>query len=165
LPRRAVLSLERFRVVPCSSRLKEVVVSWINNVLVVAGLTAGSDDLQQAMETEASRAPTTFVLVVPRQSSGQRGAIDDVLRLERALARAAEAGLHVRGTLGDRDPVIAAVQNFDPWRIDKIIVCTLPTGVSRWCGTDVPARIRQLTGAHVAHVRADGVRADKVAAA
>jgi hypothetical protein len=129
-------------------------VTWVNNVLVIAGLTAESDELHEAMIAEAGQNPAAFVLVVPRRSSGSDRATDADRTLRRALARAVRAGLHARGMLGDVDPVTAAVENFDPWCIDKIIVCTLPTGVSRWCGADVPARIRRLTGAPVVHVKA-----------
>jgi hypothetical protein len=129
-------------------------MAWENGVLVIAGTTAGSEELHEVMRMEASRVPTRFELVVPRRSARAQGAIDAALGLERALRRAAEAGLCVDGRFGDCDPVVAAVENFDPWRIDKIIVCTLPTGLSRWCAVDVPARVRHLTGAPVVQVEA-----------
>ncbi len=129
-------------------------MSWVNNILVVAGVTAGSDELHEAMVAEATRAPTQFVLVVPRRSRGPRGAIDGPFALQRALTRAADQGLEVRGRFGDDDPVIAAVENFDPWRVDKIILCTLPGGLSRWCAMDVPARVRRLTAVPVLHIQA-----------
>jgi hypothetical protein len=133
-------------------------VAWVNSVLVVAGVTAGSDELYDAMVAEANHAPTRFTLVVPRHSHGPRGAMDAAFGLQRALVRAAEAGLRVRGRFGDDDPVIAALENFDPWRVDKIILCTLPAGVSRWCAMDVPARVRRLTGASVLHLHARAPR-------
>ena len=133
-------------------------MAWVNTVLVVAAVTAGSDELHEALLAEATRAPTRFVLVVPRHSRGPREAMDAAFGLQRALTRAADAGLVVRGRFGDDDPVIAAVENFDPWQLDKLIVCTLPTGVPRWCATDVPARLRRLTGAPVTHIHAQPSR-------
>jgi hypothetical protein len=129
-------------------------VAWVNSILVIAGITAGSNELHDAMMAEANHAPTRFELVMPRRAHGPRGAMDAAFGLQRALARAADMGLVVRGRFGDDDPVIAAVENFDPWRVDKIILCTLPAGVSRWCAMDVPARVRRLTGAPVLHVHA-----------
>jgi hypothetical protein len=125
----------------------------VNNVLVVAGVTAGSDELHQAMLAEARRAPSRFVLVMPRCSGGARAAMDAAFALEYALARASDAGLEVSGRFGDSDPVIAAVENYDPWLVDRIIVSTRPARLSRWCGADVPARVSRLTGAPVVHVQ------------
>ncbi len=127
---------------------------WINRVLVVAGVTAESDELHKAMMSEAARALTRFDLIMPRRSHGPHGTVDAAFSLERALTRASAHGLDVHGRFGDEDPVIAAVQNFDPWRMDRIIVCTLPSGLSRWCAMDTPARVRRLTCAPVTHVQA-----------
>lgn len=129
-------------------------MEWINSVMVVAGVTVGSDALHDAMLTEAACSPTRFQLIMPRRSHDPRATIDAALELQRALTRAADAGLDARGRFGDDDPVIAAVENFDPWRVDKIILCTLPAGLSRWCAIDVPARVRRLTGAPVIHIQA-----------
>lgn len=132
-------------------------MAWMNNVLVVAGQAVGSDELYTAMVEEAKRVPTCFVLVVPRSSIGPRAAMEAALRLEAAVARAAHAGLHVQGRFGDSDPVRAVVENFNPWRVDKIILCSLPAGVSRWYGLDVPARVSRLTGVPVVDIEAPRV--------
>jgi hypothetical protein len=125
----------------------------VGNVLVVAGLTAGSDELHAAM-LDPSLDEARFTLVMPRRLRNSHDAIDAAFCLNDAIARATDAGLAAFGRFGDVDPVVAAVENFDPWRVDRLIVCTLPAAISRWCQSGVPQRIRRLTGAPVIHVQA-----------
>jgi hypothetical protein len=87
---------------------------------------------------------------VPCGPTGRDGAR---LRLESAVARMREAGLEVEGSLGrDSDPLSAAHQAWDPAKYDEIVVCTLPTGVSKWLQVDLPHRVAKLTDAPVTHV-------------
>jgi hypothetical protein len=37
-------------------------------------------------------------------------------------------------------------------KFDEVVVSTLPTGVSRWLGLDLPRRLEKLTGVSVLHV-------------
>jgi hypothetical protein len=61
--------------------------------------------------------------------------------------------LEVDGRLApDSDPIVAAHEAWDPNAMDEIIVCTLPTGVSKWLQVDLPHRVAKLTDAPVTHV-------------
>jgi nucleotide-binding universal stress UspA family protein len=63
-------------------------------------------------------------------------------RLDEVLNRLREMGAEADGEIGDRDPVMAvrdALRNRD---VDEIVVSTLPKGLSRWLGEDVPSRLR-----------------------
>jgi hypothetical protein len=63
------------------------------------------------------------------------------------------AGLEkVEGRLGDPDPIVAVMEVWDPMQFDEIVVSTLPTGVSRWLGLDLPRRLERLTAVPVHHV-------------
>ena len=63
------------------------------------------------------------------------------------------AGLdNVEGKVGDPDPVVAAMDVWDPMKFDEIVVSTLPTGSSRWMGLDLPHRLEKLTSVPVRHV-------------
>jgi hypothetical protein len=63
------------------------------------------------------------------------------------------AGLeHVSGQVGDRDPVVAVMEAWDPMKFDEIVVSTLPSGSSRWLGLDLPRRLGKLTSVPVHHV-------------
>jgi hypothetical protein len=127
-------------------------MAWKTNILVVANVTADSDELLSALRRRAGRSPTSFFLVVPPVGVGSAARAAALDRLTRTLDRAREHGLEIEGALGDADPVVAVSETFDPRRYDEIIVSTLPVGVSRWLQVDLPHRIGRLTGAPVQHV-------------
>ena len=53
----------------------------------------------------------------------------------------------------DLGPKLAAAhQAWDPAKYDEIVVCTLPTGASKWLQVDLPHRLQKLTDAPVTHV-------------
>jgi hypothetical protein len=120
-------------------------MDWKTSVLVVANVTASSDELLAALEERAARGPTEFTLLVPGGSA--QGA-----DLKRALERLRAAGLDVSGKVGDRDPVVAVHEAWDPRRYDEVIVSTLPTGASRWLQIDLPHRIERMCDVPVRHV-------------
>jgi hypothetical protein len=121
------------------------------HVLVVATVTATSDDLMAALRERARRGsvPVDFTLVMPAT-----GPDHDALRprLEEALARWREAGLKAEGVIGDCDPVNAVAEVCPPGRFDEVIVSTLPGQTSRWLRSDVPYRIGAMTDLPVTHV-------------
>jgi hypothetical protein len=124
-------------------------MTWKTNILVVANQTAESPELLDAMRARAARGPTEFLLLLPRRGTGHEAA---ALALEDALERMLEAGLVVRGTVGDCDPLVAVGETWDPSRFDEVIVSTLPTHSSRWLLIDLPHRVAKVTGASVTHV-------------
>jgi hypothetical protein len=125
-------------------------MAWQTRALVVANRTADSDQLLEALESRARSGPIAFTLVLP---CGPTGRDEARARLEGAVARMRSRGLEVEGSLGgDSDPIVAAHEAWDPNAMDEIVVCTLPTGVSKWLQLDLPHRIAKLTDAPVTHV-------------
>jgi hypothetical protein len=128
-------------------------MAWEFSLLVVANVTAGSDELTDCLRDRAAQGACRFTLVMP--ASG----VDASARLEEALERMREAGLdNVEGIVGDPDPVVAVMEAWDPMRFDEIVVSTLPTGSSRWLGLDLPHRLEKLTSVPVRHVVSQPVR-------
>jgi hypothetical protein len=122
-------------------------MAWEFSVLVVANVTADSEELLAALRERADSGACRFTLVMPATGSGARG------RLEAALERMRETGLeNVEGRVGNPDPVVAVMDVWDPMRFDDIVVSTLPTGSSRWLGLDLPHRLEKLTSVPVKHV-------------
>src|SRR5918994_7018022 len=122
------------------------------HVLVVATVTAASDDLLAALEERVRGAavPVDFLLVMP--ASGNEPPEAMTPRLDAALRRWRDAGLTVEGLIGDSDPVQAVAEVWRPGRFDEVIVSTLPGQTSRWLRWDVPYRIGALTDLPVRHV-------------
>src|SRR5215212_5368719 len=114
--------------------------SHAERILVVANRTADSDELVAAMRERAEQGPARFTLVVPATPHGLAWAADmsagiPEARRQMALAadRLAETDLWIDDIrLGSPEPM-AAVQdatNFE--RFSEVIVCTLPSRMSRW---------------------------------
>jgi GABA permease len=123
-----------------------------SHVLVVATVTAASDDLMAALQERAARGPVDFLLVMPATGPGLAGRRETEPRLEEALARWRDAGLKAEGLAGPNDPVDAVDEVCSPGRFDEVIVSTLPGATSRWLRSDVPYRIGALTDLPVTHV-------------
>jgi hypothetical protein len=131
-------------------------MTWNASVLVVANVTADSDELLQAMQDRASRGSTSFTLLAPATAGGPIAREGVQRRLDRALERMRDAGLTVEGRVGDADPVAAVDDEWDPAKYDEVIVSTLPTHVSKWLLCDLPHRVERLTGVPVTHVVSQG---------
>jgi hypothetical protein len=126
-------------------------MAWKSNVLVVANVTAASDELLQALGARARREPSSFTLVIPATPFGG-GRQAAVQKLGEALEQLRDAGLEAEGHVGEADPMIAVTEAWDPTRYDEIMVSTLPMRASKWLHAGLPERIAKLTGAPVTHV-------------
>jgi hypothetical protein len=122
-------------------------MAWEFSLLVVANVTAESDELIDCLRDRADQGGCRFTLVMPSTGAEARQ------RLDAALERMRDSGLdNVEGKVGDPDPVVAVMDMWDPMKFDEIIVSTLPTGSSRWLGLDLPHRLEKLTSVPVRHV-------------
>jgi hypothetical protein len=128
------------------------------NVLVVANLTANSQQLLDALKARSERGPIRVTLVMPAQGPGIAGREAVKARLDEALEGMRAAGLEAAGAIGDADPMEAVAECFDPTRHDEAIVCTLPGRSSKWLQYDFPHRVARFTGVPVTHVVADDLR-------
>lgn len=122
-------------------------MAWEFHVLVVANITATSDELRAVLQERSERGACRFTLLMPRTGP------DTDARMAEAVEALDAAGLgKVSARLGDPDPVVAVMEVWDPMEFDEIVVSTLPTGTSRWLGLDLPRRLERLTAAPVRHV-------------
>ncbi len=122
-------------------------MAWEFHVLVVANLTATSEELLTALRQRANRGACRFTLVTPRSGPESDALLADAVEAMR------KAGLdRVEGKMGNSDPIVAVMDIWDPMKFDEIVVSTLPTGTSRWLGIDLPRRLERLTDVSVRHV-------------
>jgi hypothetical protein len=124
-------------------------MAFAKNILVVANVTATSDELRQMLAERAAQEPVAITLLIPAGSADLTGAQQQA---SDAVTKLRDAGLEVTGLVGNSDPVIAVGEIWDPRRYDEIIVSTLPIGLSKWLRAGLPERIYTLTGAPVTHV-------------
>jgi hypothetical protein len=133
-------------------------MAWTFSVLVVANITATSDELLSALCERAARDRCDFTLVVPAPGVGPEGREAAERMLVAALERMRAEGLRVEGKVGEHDPLAAIADVWDPTRFDEVVISTLPTGVSRWLQVDLPHRAERVTGVQVTHVVAEPER-------
>ena len=126
-------------------------MAWTKHILVVANVTAASDELVDALQRKAADQPARFTLIVPAtRFGGGREAAHGALAV--ACERLRDEGLEAQGSVGDADPIVAVSEAWDPKRHDEIFVSTLPMRFSKWLHAGLPERIGKLTGAPVTHV-------------
>ena len=123
-------------------------MAWKRSFLVVANVTATSDELIEALK---ERAPAQFTLVIPATPSGG-GREAAVAKLTDALEQLRAAGLEAEGSVGNADPILAVSDVWDPKKYDEIIVSTLPMRFSKWLHAGLPERISKLTDCSVTHI-------------
>ena len=63
-------------------------------------------------------------------------------RLDAILVRLRELGAEASGEVGHRDPIVATQDALRGRSVDEVILSTLPAGISRWLGQDVPSRLK-----------------------
>lgn len=113
-------------------------------ILIVANRTAATPLLLAEVRRRASSEPCRFALLVPR-SYWDADTEASAITLELAIPLLEEAaGAHVAGLMGAEDPFAAVRDALRAGDYDEVIISTLPTRVSHWLHTDLPARVQRL---------------------
>jgi hypothetical protein len=121
----------------------------MRSYLVVGNQTLDSPDLTAAIEERMAGGSAVFHIVVPA-TPNQRGLTwdeDEALAaaqasLDGALERLRGLGVTVTGEIGHRDPIVATEDALRGRQVDEVLLSTLPPGISRWLGQDVPTRLK-----------------------
>jgi hypothetical protein len=122
----------------------------MRSYLVVGNQTLASSELAKVIdELMAAGDPIDVHVVVPAtpvqhgftwDEGEARAAARE--RLDAFMDRLRELGAEASGEVGSRDPIEAVQDALRGHPVDEIILSTLPTGISRWLGQDVPTRLR-----------------------
>ena len=148
-------------------------------VLVVANRTLGSPVLGAEIRRQAEAGPCLFHLLVPAPpvdvpTVGVDPNLDPLLEdpilhdqlmqksleqarklLDEHLQRLRRSGIDATGEVGVADPTTAVRFVVERRRFDEVILSTLPSGVSRWLGMDLPSRLRRILDIPLTVVTAD----------
>ncbi|HEY5044305.1 MAG TPA: hypothetical protein VII53_00425 [Solirubrobacteraceae bacterium] len=124
--------------------------------LVVAGKTASGEELFKHLQEKAGDGQRhVFIAVIPLQDGSGSAPREARARLAAMLDRLHAAGLIGSGMIGDPDPYTAAVNALELFRVDDVVISTLPGERSGWLRTDLIERVRHSTSAKVEHVVVD----------
>ena len=117
--------------------------------LVVANQTLASPTLAAAVAERIAGGDARFHVVVPATPASrgfsweeQEAVAAAERRLDEVLGRLRVLGGEATGEVGSPDPVAAVQDALRSMAFDEVILSTLPPGISRWLGQDVPTRLR-----------------------
>jgi len=123
--------------------------------LVLANKTSSGDELiGRLREKAAGNRRHLFIAVLPQQDGDGRAAGQARQRLARMLDTLHSAGLVGSGMIGDPDPYTAALNALELFRVDDIVVSTLPNERSGWLRENLIERLRGATNLPVEHIEA-----------
>jgi hypothetical protein len=123
--------------------------------LVLASKTLGGDELLDRLKQKGAAEQHLFIVIVP-QPDGSGGAPQLArARLATMLDRLHSAGLLGSGMIGDPDPYTAAVNALELFRVDDVVISTLPDQRSGWMRANLIERVQHMTSAPVEHVVVD----------
>jgi len=123
--------------------------------LVVANRTAASPALLEALKGRAEELERhVFIFVVPQEGGHGVAARQARARLTQMIDRARAASLICAGMIADPDPYNAVMNALQFFRVDDIVISTLPATRSGWMRADLIERVRRASNKPVEHVEA-----------
>jgi len=125
------------------------------HTLVLANRTAAGDPLFAELKSRADASPHRFTVVVPQDGGEGHHTAEARERLTTLLDRLREEGIPATGGIGDPDPYTAAMNALQFYRVDEIVISTLPKMRSRWLRSDLVERVKRATAAPVTHIVGD----------
>ncbi|HWY17989.1 MAG TPA: hypothetical protein VNY27_04670 [Solirubrobacteraceae bacterium] len=125
--------------------------------LVIASKTSGGEELIERLRAKAAEdeRPRLFIAVVPLQDGSGDAPREARARLHAMLGKLRDAGLLAAGMTGDPDPYTAAVNALALFRVDDVVISTLPGQRSGWLRANLIERVQHATSAKVVHVVVD----------
>jgi hypothetical protein len=125
--------------------------------LVIASKTSSGEELIERLRAKAAEdeRPRLFIAVVPLQDGSGDAPREARARLAAMLDKLQGAGLLASGMTGDPDPYTAAVNALELFRVDDVVISTLPDQRSGWLRANLLERVRHVTSAKVEHVVVD----------
>jgi hypothetical protein len=134
--------------------------------LVIANKTASGEELvERLLEKAAHGERHLFVAVVPQQGGHGSAPREARARLRAMLEKLRAAGLLSAGMIGDPDPYTAAMNALELFRVDDVVISTLPDERSGWLRSNLIERVRSATTVPVEHVVVDLQAAEAAPAA
>jgi hypothetical protein len=127
--------------------------------LVVANQTLSEPGLLEHLKSKAAGEEHLFVVLLPQEHGHGHAAREARNRLAAGLKAFREAGLLVSGMIGNPDPYEATMNALHSFRVDDVVISTLPATKSGWLRGDLIERIRSETHKPVEHVEAEGAKA------
>jgi hypothetical protein len=127
-----------------------------NVTLVLANKTSSGEELIEHLKAQAAQDEARlFIAVVPQVDGSGAAPREARARLAKMLDRLQSEGLLSSGMIGDPDPYTAAMNALELFRVDDVVISTLPDERSGWLRSNLIERVRNATSASVERVIVD----------
>jgi hypothetical protein len=124
--------------------------------LVLASKTLEGESLIERLKAKGGAdGQRLFIVVVPQPDGTGEAPRQARARLATLLDRLHASGLLASGMIGDPDPYNAAANALELFRVDDIVISTLPNERSGWMRANLIERVQNATSAPVEHVVVD----------
>jgi hypothetical protein len=124
--------------------------------LVVAHKTSSGEELIEYLKRKAAHGGQhLFIAVVPQPDGSGDAPREARERLAKMLDRLSDAGLVSSGMIGDPDPYNAVMNALELFRVDDVVISTLPGERSGWLRSNLIERVQGATSMPVEHVVVD----------
>jgi hypothetical protein len=124
--------------------------------LVVANKTSSGEELIDRLTAKAAgEERRLFIAVIPQQDRSGSAPREARIRLAAMLERLDAAGQLSAGMIGDPDPYTAVINALELFKVDDVVISTLPKERSGWLRGNLIERVRNATPAQVEHVVVD----------
>jgi hypothetical protein len=121
--------------------------------LVVAHKTSSGEELIDHLKAKAAGDERhLFVAVVPQQDRSGGAHREARIRLATMLERLDAAGLLSAGMIGDPDPYTAVMNALELFKVNDIVISTLPKARSGWLRANLIERVSHAATVPVEHV-------------
>jgi len=124
--------------------------------LVLANKTSGGGELIEHLKAKAAHPGAhLFIAVVPQTDGRGEAPREARARLATMLDRLHAEGLLSSGMIGDPDPYTAVMNALELFRVDDVVISTLPGERSGWMRSQLIERVSNATPVPVEHVVVD----------
>lgn len=124
--------------------------------LVVANKTSSGEELIGRLGAKAAGGgKRMFIAMIPQQDGSGSAPREARIRLGAMLQRLDDADLLSAGMIGDPDPYTAVMNALELFRVDDIVISTLPNERSGWMRAHLIERVSNATSTPVEHVVVD----------
>lgn len=134
----------------------------VKHTLIVANQTAKGERLFEELRRRAAESPHRFTVIVPQDGGHGHHTAQARERLQTLVERLRREGIPASGGIGDPDPFAAVANALQFYRVDEVVISTLPRMRSRWMRSHLVDRVQKITSAPVTHIEVD-VAADEAA--
>jgi hypothetical protein len=134
--------------------------------LVVAHKTSSGDELISHLKAKAAGEERhMFIAVVPQQDRSGGAHREARIRLAAMLERLDDSGLLSAGMIGDPDPYTSVMNALELFKVNDVVISTLPKARSGWLRANLIERVASATTVPVEHVATDESNATAAAGA